>query len=150
MNPLTVCRCQPILSIISARVAQFLRWSMATTWAVLLPSRGPALSFALVICLGALAAFFAGVAFFGAAAFGLAPFAVFWPLDSPFFVLAPFLPGAFSGATLAPDAATAAAVSVVSVVSVVIVVQSPSAGLPVQDMNRSGCAVKQVDSLAWR
>src|SRR5580658_7965913 len=40
MNPLTVCFCHPILSIISARVAPFLRWSMATTWDVLLPSRG--------------------------------------------------------------------------------------------------------------
>ena len=39
MNPRTVCFCQPILSMISAKVAPFLRWSMATTWAVLLPSR---------------------------------------------------------------------------------------------------------------
>src|ERR1035441_10256002 len=31
MKPLTVCFCQPILSMISARVAPFLRWSMATT-----------------------------------------------------------------------------------------------------------------------
>src|ERR1017187_1311721 len=39
MKPRTVCFCQPILSMISVRVAPFLRWSMATTCAVLLPSR---------------------------------------------------------------------------------------------------------------
>jgi len=42
MKPRTVCFCQPILSMISASVAPFFRWSMAATWAVLLPSRGPA------------------------------------------------------------------------------------------------------------
>src|ERR1035438_5527430 len=44
MNPRTVCFCQPIFSTISARVAPFLRCSMATTWAVLLPLRGAAVS----------------------------------------------------------------------------------------------------------
>src|ERR1017187_9484262 len=39
MNPRTVCFCQPMVFMISERVAPFLRWSMATTWAVLLPSR---------------------------------------------------------------------------------------------------------------
>jgi hypothetical protein len=63
-RPLTVCFCQPILSMISAKVTPFFRWSMATTWAVLLPSRG-----ALASCvLGARlpgSAFLAGVAFLG-------------------------------------------------------------------------------------
>ena len=40
MNPRRVCRCRPILFMISARLAPFFRWSMATTWAVLLASRG--------------------------------------------------------------------------------------------------------------
>jgi len=40
MNPRTLCACKPIWSIISDSVAQPLCWSMATTWAVLLPSRG--------------------------------------------------------------------------------------------------------------
>src|ERR1039457_3851137 len=76
MNPRTVCFCQPILAMISASVAPFFRCSMATTWAVLLPSRGPALSSALAAFL-ALGAFFAVVVFLVAlalagAALGLA------------------------------------------------------------------------------
>ena len=47
MNPRTVCFCQPFFSMISTSVAPFFRWSRATTWAVLEPSRGPE-SFALV------------------------------------------------------------------------------------------------------
>jgi hypothetical protein len=42
MNPRTVCFCHPIVCIISASVAPFLRRSMATTWAVLLPGRDAA------------------------------------------------------------------------------------------------------------
>src|ERR1017187_268490 len=121
MKPRTVCFCQPIFSIISASVAPFLRCSMATTWAVLLPSRGPALAFALA-ALGALAAFFAVVAFLGAAAFGLPPLALFWLLGAPFLALAPFFGEAFSGATFAPGSATAAAWSLVSAFSVLIFV----------------------------
>src|ERR1017187_2461811 len=41
MNPRTVCFCQAIFSMISASVAPLFRWSMATTWAVLVPSRVP-------------------------------------------------------------------------------------------------------------
>src|ERR1035437_2600219 len=78
MNPRTVCFCQPIFSMISARVAPFFRWSMATTWAVLLPSRGPALSSALAAFL-ALVAFLAGVAFLVALAFAGAPLAACSP-----------------------------------------------------------------------
>ncbi len=37
-----MCFCQPIFSMISARVAPFLRRSMVITWAVLLPGRGAA------------------------------------------------------------------------------------------------------------
>src|SRR6202171_196003 len=117
MNPRTVCFCQPILSMISACVAPFFRWSIATTWAVLLPSRAPsAFGFA---AFGVLAAFLAGGVFFAlavAAGLGLPPLAPFWPLGAPFF-----------GAALAACAATAAAVSVVFSVSAVIIVNSPSA-----------------------
>src|ERR1035438_2814851 len=98
MNPRTVCFCQPILSMISASVAPFFRWSMATTWAVLLPSRG-----ALALACAGLAAFLLALAsFFGAAVLALPPLAFFWPLGPPFFGLAVFFEGAFSGATVAP------------------------------------------------
>jgi len=70
----------------------------------------------LAAFLGALATFFAGVAFFGALAFGLPPLALFWPLGAPGFLLAPFFEEAFSGATFAPCAATSAAVSVLVLV----------------------------------
>ena len=65
MKPRTVCFCQPILSMISASVAPFFRWSIATTWAVLLPSRGAVASraFAAVLLLGA---FFGAVIFLAA------------------------------------------------------------------------------------
>jgi len=74
MNPRTVWRCQPIFSIISTRVAPFFRWSIATTWAVLLPSRGPAVSRALAVLLP-LGAFLAGVALFPDLPFEDAPLA---------------------------------------------------------------------------
>ncbi len=48
MNPQTACFCHPILSMISTSVAPFLRRSMGTTWAVLLPSRGAVSSCVLV------------------------------------------------------------------------------------------------------
>src|ERR1700680_118171 len=74
MNPRTVCFCQPILSMVSESVAPFFRWSIATTCAVLLPSRGPALSCAFAAFL-ALGAFLAPVAFLVALAFAGAPLA---------------------------------------------------------------------------
>src|ERR1035441_3917050 len=74
MNPRTVCPCHPIVSMISASVAPFFRWSMATTWAVLLPSRGPAVSCALAAFL-ALGAFLAAVAFLPALPLTGAPLA---------------------------------------------------------------------------
>src|ERR1017187_1508551 len=66
--PLTVCLCQPIWVMISSSVAPFLRWSIATTLAVLLPSRGPALSSVLAAFL-ALGAFLAAVVLLVALAF---------------------------------------------------------------------------------
>src|SRR5450755_2191711 len=60
MNPRTVCFCHPIVCTISARVAPFLRCSMATTWAVLLARPGAAIS-GRASCL-ALGAFFMAVA----------------------------------------------------------------------------------------
>src|ERR1039458_9665125 len=74
MKPRTVCRCQPMVSMISEIVAPPLRRSMATTWAVLLPSRGAASSraFAAVLPLGAA---LAAVAFLAALAFAGAPLA---------------------------------------------------------------------------
>jgi len=77
MKPRTVCFCQPILVVISARVAPPLRRNIATTWAVLLPSRTAA-ALALAF-LGARAPFFAGVAFFCALALAGAPWAACAP-----------------------------------------------------------------------
>src|ERR1039457_1694028 len=100
MNPRTVCFCQPIVFMISAKVAPLLRWSMATTWA----------------------AFLDGVAFLAVLGLGLPPLAALWALGAFFLGLAPFFEEAFSGATVAPCAATAATVSVVAAFSVVIFV----------------------------
>src|SRR5580698_1820106 len=98
MKPRTVCFCQPILVMISGRVAPFLRCSNATTWAVLLPSRGGA----AVSC--ALTAFFPlGAALAGVAFLAFAALALFWLLDPPFLGLAGLFEVAFSGATAAPS-----------------------------------------------
>src|ERR1039457_5958025 len=63
INPRTVCRCQPIFSMILARVAPPLCCSIATTCAVLVPARGVPASrpWAAFLPLGAC---LAGVAFF--------------------------------------------------------------------------------------
>jgi hypothetical protein len=99
MKPRTVCFCQPIVFMISASVAPFFRWSMATTWAVLVPSRGPsALGFADFW--GALGAFLAWAVFLGVAAggaLGLPPLAALWPLGAPSLGLAPFFEEGFCG-----------------------------------------------------
>ena len=124
MNPRTLWACQEVASRISVRVAPLARCSNARTEAVLLPSRTPA-AFSFGPFLGALAAFWAGVAFLGLAvlgALGLPPLAIFWRLGAPFFALAAFFEEAFSGATVAPCSATAAAVSVVAASWVVIFV----------------------------
>ncbi len=60
--------------MISASVAPFLRWSIATTCAVLLPSRGAAVSCALAASLP-LGAFLAAAAFLLALVFEGAPLA---------------------------------------------------------------------------
>src|ERR1022692_2972964 len=65
--------------MISEMVAPPLRWSMAITWAILLPSRGPPPSFALAAFLAALGAFLAGVAFVVALWAARAPPLAFFP-----------------------------------------------------------------------
>src|SRR5690349_9123881 len=73
MNPRTLCFCQPVAFIISARVAPFLRWIRARTVAFLLPVR--ALAAPLAGFVAGLPAFLAGstgVALATLAALGLA------------------------------------------------------------------------------
>src|SRR5277367_3518134 len=117
MNPRTLCACHSVAFIISARVAPLARAIISRIFAPLLSARGAAaflLAFAPVVA-----------AFFGAdlaLAPGLAPLAVFLALGAPFFWLAAFFTGAFSGATCALCPATAAALSVVLVSAVVICV----------------------------
>src|SRR5689334_14649520 len=101
MKPLTLWACQSVAFMISARVAPLARPIMSMIFAPLLSARGALASFlraGLAAFLAALAAFFGG-------ALALAPLAVFWPLGAPFFWLAPFFEGAFSGATCAPCSA---------------------------------------------
>src|SRR5229473_2786965 len=111
MKPRTLCACQSVAFMISARVAPLARPIISMIFGPLLSARG-----ALVFFAGAaLAAFFAALAsFFGAPVVVLAPLAVFWPLGVPFFWLAAFFEAAFSGAPGAPCSATAAALSVAS------------------------------------
>src|ERR1022692_1204268 len=77
-KPRTVCFCQPIFFITSASVAPPFRCSMATTWAVLLPSRGAAASFALTTFLP-LGALLAAVVFLAALPLVGAPLATCAP-----------------------------------------------------------------------
>jgi hypothetical protein len=113
MKPRTLCACQPVAFMISARLAPLARPIISRIFAPLLSARGALVFFAD-----------AGLApFFGAAALALPPLAVFWPLGAPFFWLAPFLEEAFSGATCAPGSVTAAALSgLVSVLVMVVLV----------------------------
>jgi len=101
MKPLTLWACQSVAFMISARVAPLARPIMSMIFAPLLSARGALASFLRA----GLAAFLD--AFFGAV-LALAPLAVFWLLGAPFFWVAPFFEGAFSGATCAPCSATAA------------------------------------------
>jgi hypothetical protein len=57
----------------------------------------------------------------GATAF-VAPLAALWPLGAPFFWLAAFFEGAFSGAVLGACSATVAALSLVSAFVICVVV----------------------------
>src|SRR5450759_2657715 len=105
MKTRTLCACQPVAFMISARVAPLARPIMSMIFAPLLSARGALASFVradLATFLPALASSF------GAAALVLATLAAVWPLVAPFFWLAPFFEGAFSGATCAPCSATAA------------------------------------------
>src|SRR6266849_11010445 len=119
MKPRTLWACQSVAFMISARVAPLARPIMSMIFAPLLSARG-----ALAFSAGAgLAGFLPALAsFFGAAAFALAPLAAVWPLGAPFFWLAPFFEGAFSGATCAPCSATVAAFSVIVASAFVMVV----------------------------
>src|SRR5579863_2059468 len=110
MKPLTLWACQSVAFMISARVAPLTRPIISMIFAPLLSARGAMASFLRA----GLVAFLATLApFFGAAALALAPLAVFWLLGAPFFWVAPFFEGAFSGATCAPCSATAAVLVVV-------------------------------------
>src|SRR5216110_981881 len=92
--------------MISASVAPLARPIIARIFAPLLSGRGAAVlaSSRFPVFLLALASFF------GAAALGLPPLAIFWPLGAPFFGAEPFFEEAFSGATVAPCSATVATV----------------------------------------
>src|ERR1039457_4161321 len=78
--------------MISEMVAPPLRWSMAITWAILLPSLGPPPSFPLAAFLAALGAFLAGVALLLALAFGRA----LWAARAPPLAFFPAVGFAFS------------------------------------------------------
>src|SRR5687768_8566437 len=118
MNPLTLCACQPVASIIWASVAPLARRSRSRIMAPLLSARGLHGSFARA----GLAAFFAALAsFFGAVALALPLLAARWPLGAPFLLLVPFFEDAFLGATCAPWAATVAAFSVPASVFVMFI-----------------------------
>src|ERR1700722_7236353 len=105
MKPRTLCACQSVAFMISARVAPLARPIISRIFAPLLSARG-----ALALRSG-LAAFLLAVTpgltdFFGGAALVLPALAVFLALSAPFFRLAAFLAGALAGATCAPCAAT--------------------------------------------
>jgi hypothetical protein len=69
-----VCRCQPVFSMISAKVGPFFRWSMTTIWGFLLLSCGAVASCVLAARLP-LGSFLAVVAFLLALPFVCAPWA---------------------------------------------------------------------------
>ena len=94
MKPLTLWACQSVAFMISARVAPLARRIMSRIFAPLLSARG---AVALAARSGFAAFLLALASFLGAAALAL-----FLALGAPFFWLAPFFEGAFSGATFAP------------------------------------------------
>src|SRR5713226_8030446 len=96
MKPRTLCACQSVAFMISARVAPLARPIMSMIFAPLLSGRGALASFVRA----GLAAFLPALAsFFGVVALVLATLAGFSPLGAPFFWLAPFFEVAVSGAT---------------------------------------------------
>src|ERR1035438_3682279 len=128
MKPLQLWACQEVASMISARPAPFARRSKPRMVSVLVPWRTPSAFGSAAF--DALVAVLAGVAFLGLApapALGLAPLAFFAALGGPFFWVAFFFEGAFSGATAAPCAPMMASLVVFSMFSVVIFVFCPFA-----------------------
>jgi hypothetical protein len=109
IDPLIVCDCQFVASMIASSVAPPLRWIMLMTFAHAVPSRGNFGSPAGFLAFGDLAAFL------GDAALGLPPLAVFRPLGADVFLVASFFLEVFSDATTAPVSATAAVWAVVVV-----------------------------------
>src|SRR5262249_9325852 len=127
-NPRTLCACQSVAFMISARVAPLARPIKSRILAPLLSARG---------VFSALAAFFA--AFLVA---GLAALALFLALGALFFGLAPFFETASVGVTDAPCSATVAAVSLV-VASAFVMVFILSAVDPRMTIHHSGAAERQ-------
>jgi hypothetical protein len=118
MNPRTLCACQSVAFIISASVAPFARAIISRIFAPLLSAHGALASWRR----------WAWHSFYWPSRLLGLPSSVrprlwhrwrFSWLGAPFFWLAAFLSGAFSGATCAPCAATAAGLSV-ALVSVVV------------------------------
>src|SRR5262249_12589831 len=103
-NPRTLCACQSVAFMISARVAPLGRPISSRILAPLLSARSD-------LSAGDFAAFFAGLAGFFAA--GLEALTPLLALDAFFFGLAAFLEAALAVATGAPCSARLAAVSVV-------------------------------------
>src|ERR1019366_7872849 len=104
IKPRTLCACQSVAFMISASVAPFARAVISRIFAPLLSARGAAalrsgfVDFLLAVAPALAALFGAALAF----ASGLAPLALFLAFGAPFFGVAAFLVGAFSGATCAP------------------------------------------------
>src|SRR5258708_2895389 len=119
MKPRALWACQPVAFITSAKLAPLVRFIHSRTLSPLPSSRRVPACWAR----GALCAFL-GLGSCGAAALAL-PWAFFWPLGAPVFLVAAFFEVAFSGATCAPCAATAAACSVVVVSAVDMVILDP-------------------------
>src|SRR5216684_8731525 len=103
MKPRTLCACQSVAFMISARVAPLARPIISRIFAPLLSGRGVLAFLAVGLVRSGLATFLRALApFFGAAALALPPLAVFWPLGAPCLWVARFFEEAFSGATCAP------------------------------------------------
>jgi hypothetical protein len=130
MNPRTLCACQSVAFMISARVAPLAHPIMSRIFAPLLSARGAA------ALRSGLWAFLPAVApFLGAAALAL-----FLALGAPFFRLVPLFEDAFSGATVAPGSATTAVSVASAFVMVVLLPFSLRSGAPDSSLRRPGKA----------
>src|SRR5215813_9253721 len=139
-NPRTLCACQSVAFMISARVAPLGRPINSRILAPLLSARG---------ALGSLSAadfpaFFAGLA--GVFVAGLADFKLFLALGAFFFVLAYFFEALLVDAIGAPCSATTAAVLVVVVASAFVMMLILSAADPRMTIHPSGAAERQGNS----